>query len=475
MSSPAESPSDVVEVARTLAAHGGGAASFDLALDLVLNEVVEQARLQTGATGAAIALTRAGEMVCRATTGADAPDLGVRLETKSGLSGACLQTENSTMLGHRNRSASQCRGVPAPGREIDSDTASGRRERTLWRAGGFFFPAQRVRRSGCEHSPGLGAPRRREQEGSRGGAAVLPKCESEPVALGRDTEGSTRRGEIWRPMPRIRSKRAPPRRSEVWTSILGVLVILVAVLLGLALGWRAGIGRSLRGTGRSAAGACVHNKRKARAGFQLESTKTAPEPTWRRAQNRVPCRRQAASAATSADRRVADCRSLKMARSSTVCRLPTRMATTGEACHQGRIRETFGDATDPSSGAGVSTGSESAANSGLGGFGCANRRRGSGPRHSGCGRKSGAGRSGGAGRTAVEVSTLLGGRPSSRDADASHDPVHTSTHLKCRVVRHFSQVHSDALPKHLHCISAPTVRQAPVSESLCDFVVLRQG
>src|SRR5450755_4041745 len=85
-------PGDVVEVSRTVAAHGGGAASFDLALDLVLNEVVEQARLATGATGAAIALARAGEMVCRATTGADAPDLGVRLETTSGLSGACLQT-----------------------------------------------------------------------------------------------------------------------------------------------------------------------------------------------------------------------------------------------------------------------------------------------------------------------------------------------------------------------------------------------
>ena len=79
-------------VARTLAAYGGGTGSFDLALDLVLNEVVEQARLLTGATGAAIALMRDGEMVCRATSGKDAPELGVRLETTSGLSGACLQS-----------------------------------------------------------------------------------------------------------------------------------------------------------------------------------------------------------------------------------------------------------------------------------------------------------------------------------------------------------------------------------------------
>src|SRR6266852_3264273 len=31
-------------------------------------------------------------MVCRATTGGDAPDLGVRFEMTTGLSGACLQT-----------------------------------------------------------------------------------------------------------------------------------------------------------------------------------------------------------------------------------------------------------------------------------------------------------------------------------------------------------------------------------------------
>ncbi len=83
---------EVTEVAKTLAAYGGGVVSYDLALDLILNEVVEQARSTTGATGAAIALTRNGEMECRATTGAVAPDLGVRLETASGLSGACLRS-----------------------------------------------------------------------------------------------------------------------------------------------------------------------------------------------------------------------------------------------------------------------------------------------------------------------------------------------------------------------------------------------
>lgn len=76
-----------------MSAHGGGALSADLALDLVLNEIVEHARLATGATAAAIALVRGDEIVCRATTGANAPDLGVKLDVHSGLSGACVQSK----------------------------------------------------------------------------------------------------------------------------------------------------------------------------------------------------------------------------------------------------------------------------------------------------------------------------------------------------------------------------------------------
>ena len=81
------------ELATALSAHGGGALSADLALDLVLNEIVEHARLATGATAAAIALARGDDIVCRATTGANAPDLGVELNVHSGLSGACVQSK----------------------------------------------------------------------------------------------------------------------------------------------------------------------------------------------------------------------------------------------------------------------------------------------------------------------------------------------------------------------------------------------
>lgn len=66
--------------------------STTLALEIVLNEIVEQACLSTGATGAAIALLRDGEMVCRASSGTSAPELGMRLDRESGLSGECIQT-----------------------------------------------------------------------------------------------------------------------------------------------------------------------------------------------------------------------------------------------------------------------------------------------------------------------------------------------------------------------------------------------
>ena len=58
----------------------------------MLNDAVEQARKATGATGGAIALMRAGEMICRATTGKNAPDLGVRVDMTAGLPGAALIT-----------------------------------------------------------------------------------------------------------------------------------------------------------------------------------------------------------------------------------------------------------------------------------------------------------------------------------------------------------------------------------------------
>ena len=68
-----------------------------LALDLVLNELVVRAAMATRARSAALALKRGDEMVCRAATGEHAPDLGIPLNTRDGLSGACLSTHQSQL------------------------------------------------------------------------------------------------------------------------------------------------------------------------------------------------------------------------------------------------------------------------------------------------------------------------------------------------------------------------------------------
>src|ERR1035441_286968 len=64
----------------------------DLALNLVLQVLVMRAVDATGASSAALALARGGEMICRAATGLHAPDLGVLPNTGDDLSGACLST-----------------------------------------------------------------------------------------------------------------------------------------------------------------------------------------------------------------------------------------------------------------------------------------------------------------------------------------------------------------------------------------------
>jgi TonB family protein len=92
------SESDLARLAAMFAAHGGGRFSeqfsAELALEIVLNEIVEQACLTTGATGAAIILRRDGEMVCRASSGDTAPELGARFDSVSGLSGECIRSRS---------------------------------------------------------------------------------------------------------------------------------------------------------------------------------------------------------------------------------------------------------------------------------------------------------------------------------------------------------------------------------------------
>src|SRR5215467_14170929 len=60
-------------------------------LEPAIGVITERAQVLTGATGAAIALRKGSEVICRARAGRTAPDLGVRLQTDSGISAECLR------------------------------------------------------------------------------------------------------------------------------------------------------------------------------------------------------------------------------------------------------------------------------------------------------------------------------------------------------------------------------------------------
>jgi GAF domain-containing protein len=64
----------------------------DIDLEPAISVIAERAQALTGATGAAIALRHGDEIICRARTGRTAPDLGVRLQTDSGISADCVRT-----------------------------------------------------------------------------------------------------------------------------------------------------------------------------------------------------------------------------------------------------------------------------------------------------------------------------------------------------------------------------------------------
>lgn len=291
---------DVTEVARALAAHGGGAASLDLALDLVLNEVVEQARSATGAKGAAIAFAKGNEMVCRATTG-DAPELGVRLETTTGLSGACLQTGT----------VQQCSDTETDPR-VDAEDCRTLGVRSILMVplsegnetfGVFEVFSSRPNAFGDRDVNTLLALAPRvvtNKKGAEGVAAVIRNSGETSRSSPSVTQKALLEDDQVEPLDAANlSEEAPPRRKEVWTSILGVLVILVAVILGLALGWRAGIGWSVQGTGQQRAGASSTTSSK-RGPDSAVAQKTAPVVSAATNQSNSVSQTRPANAATSA-------------------------------------------------------------------------------------------------------------------------------------------------------------------------------
>lgn len=73
------------------AAPPSGLCGSKIDLEPAIGVITERAQVLTGATGAAIALRSGSEVICRARAGRTAPDVGIRLQTDSGISAECLR------------------------------------------------------------------------------------------------------------------------------------------------------------------------------------------------------------------------------------------------------------------------------------------------------------------------------------------------------------------------------------------------
>jgi TonB family protein len=110
---------DFADLAARFAAKSGGGLSAELsaelALEIVLNEIVEQGSQVTGSTGAAISLDCGGELVCRASSGSTAPELGAHIDRSAGLARECVDSRKTVWC---DDTSTDPRAATEPSRQI---------------------------------------------------------------------------------------------------------------------------------------------------------------------------------------------------------------------------------------------------------------------------------------------------------------------------------------------------------------------
>jgi hypothetical protein len=228
---PVESPP------RSDATKGAGAITPPVSEEAsLLDRELAQVCVDTGATGAAIALLRGDEMVCHAASGPQAPGIGVPLDPRSGLSGACIQT----------RQLQQCKDTQTDVR-VDAEVCRRLRVRSVAvlplvdgdELFGIFEILSPLPNAFSQfdldilHTVADRIVERRRQN-RKSNASVTPKesgffqHKSEQVVL------NTTQPSALPHLDRI------SRKSDRRTTVLGVLVIASAILLGMLVGWRQG-------------------------------------------------------------------------------------------------------------------------------------------------------------------------------------------------------------------------------------------
>jgi len=229
-----QAASNATKLEDPLSGHGGGK-------EARLNQVVEQACLATGATGAAIALVRGEEIVCHASTGPHAPEIGTCLDPHKGLSGSCIQTRQ---LQQCNDTETDPRVDPDACRSlgvrsivvlplIDGDEFFGVFEILSSRANVFgqrdlnilLALTDRIVESRKQNWQATAATPSKEP------GSLLPKLEE---VVPKDRSHPSETASVFPRRERM------SRRNATKTTVVNVLVIASAVLLGTLVGWRLG-------------------------------------------------------------------------------------------------------------------------------------------------------------------------------------------------------------------------------------------
>ncbi len=213
----------------------------ELALDLALQDLVVCAASLTHASAAALALARGNEMVCRAATGLQAPDLGVPLNTRDGLSGACLRTRQPQLCSDAesdplvDAAAARRLGirsmliVPV----LDEDAIAGVLEVFSPDPGAFTSEHQSVLESlasDCARILQGVAEARIHRPSESAFASIVAPSETEESS-GPDVPPAALESA---PSP------VPSRSYDPWTLVLGMLAVLAAVGLSFLIGFRTG-------------------------------------------------------------------------------------------------------------------------------------------------------------------------------------------------------------------------------------------
>lgn len=253
-----------LQLTNTFAANGAGLISADLALDLILNDIVEQACIATGGTGAAIALLRGDEMVCRASSGADVPGLGVRLDSRSGLSGACVQARALQVCADAetdprvDAEACQHSGIRsiAVMPLLEGEELFGILEVFSPHANAFgeldIITLKALAQQVVENRKQADETTEKLETGTTGfptvaarienGGELVPSAVESADSLGNSSSDSQ--------LPAMKAagahgdRKRSPVPIDFWTAFLAVLVIGAAVLMGTLAGWRFGLGRT---------------------------------------------------------------------------------------------------------------------------------------------------------------------------------------------------------------------------------------